>query len=61
MSQAQHPPLSGPAVPEAGFILRTIKGLNAWLTAQLEASDPVWSSDPIVSEFDALPKETTRR
>lgn len=46
MSQAHQPSLRGPEFPVAGFILRTVKRLNAWLTAELEASDPAWCSDP---------------
>lgn len=61
MSQTRQAAQSAPAAREADFIRRNVKRLDAWLTAQLEASDPAWCSDPKVSEFDALPKGEMRR
>ena len=57
MSQSHQAAQSAPAARDDDFIRRTLKRLDAWLIAQLEASDPAWCSDPKVSEFDALPKE----
>lgn len=59
MSRPQQSPLTSLAEPEAGFIRRTLRRLDAWFTAQLEASDPVWSSDPKVSEYGTIDQEKT--